>query len=109
MPAQQSAEFKKAVEDSRKLKAKPSDDELLKVGLGFGQPTIRDILTHLAIALRSVQAGHSGPTDRGHQGSWHVRAQGKTAWRDMRSCRLQILMPLCDIGEGQALSMAEAG
>ncbi len=31
MPAQQSAEFKKAVEDSRKLKAKPTDDELLQV------------------------------------------------------------------------------
>lgn len=27
-----SAQFKKAVEDSRKLKAKPSDDELLQVG-----------------------------------------------------------------------------
>lgn len=27
----QSAEFKKAVEDSRKLKAKPSDNELLEV------------------------------------------------------------------------------
>ncbi|KAF2484896.1 acyl-CoA-binding protein [Neohortaea acidophila] len=31
MPAQQSAEFKKAVEESRKLKAKPSDDELLQL------------------------------------------------------------------------------
>ena len=27
----QTAEFKKAVEESRKLKAKPSDDELLQV------------------------------------------------------------------------------
>jgi acyl-CoA-binding protein len=27
----QTAEFKKAIEDSRKLKAKPSDDELLQV------------------------------------------------------------------------------
>jgi len=31
MPAAQSAEFKKAVEDSRKLKAKPTNDELLQV------------------------------------------------------------------------------
>ena len=31
MPTAQTAEFKKAVEDSRKLKAKPSDDELLQV------------------------------------------------------------------------------
>lgn len=31
MPAAQSAEFKKAAEDSRKLKAKPTDDELLQV------------------------------------------------------------------------------
>jgi diazepam-binding inhibitor (GABA receptor modulator, acyl-CoA-binding protein) len=31
MPAQQSAEFKKATEDSRKLKAKPTDNELLEV------------------------------------------------------------------------------
>lgn len=31
MAVAQSAEFKKAVEDSRKLKAKPSDDELLQV------------------------------------------------------------------------------
>jgi acyl-CoA-binding protein len=27
----QTADFKKAIEDSRKLKAKPSDDELLQV------------------------------------------------------------------------------
>jgi len=33
MPATQTAAFKKAVEDSRKLKAKPSDDELLQVSL----------------------------------------------------------------------------
>ena len=31
MPAAQTAAFKKAVQDSRKLKAKPSDDELLQV------------------------------------------------------------------------------
>ena len=31
MPTQQTAEFKKAVEDSRKLKEKPGDDELLQV------------------------------------------------------------------------------
>lgn len=31
MPTAQSAEFKKAVEESRKLKAKPGDDELLQV------------------------------------------------------------------------------
>jgi diazepam-binding inhibitor (GABA receptor modulating acyl-CoA-binding protein) len=31
MPAQQSAEFKKAAEESRNLKAKPTDDELLQV------------------------------------------------------------------------------
>ncbi|GAM90249.1 hypothetical protein ANO11243_082910 [Dothideomycetidae sp. 11243] len=30
MPAAQSPEFKKAVEDSRKLKAKPTNDELLE-------------------------------------------------------------------------------
>ena len=33
MPAAQTAAFKKAVEDSRKLKAKPSDTELLEVYL----------------------------------------------------------------------------
>ncbi|GAB7345099.1 hypothetical protein MBLNU457_3499t1 [Dothideomycetes sp. NU457] len=31
MPAAQSAEFKKAVADSRKLKAKPTNDELLQL------------------------------------------------------------------------------
>lgn len=31
MPTAQSADFKKAVEESRKLKAKPTDDELLQV------------------------------------------------------------------------------
>jgi len=31
MPVAQSAEFKKAVEDSRKLKAKPTNDELLQM------------------------------------------------------------------------------
>lgn len=31
MPVGQTAAFKKATEESRKLKAKPTDDELLKV------------------------------------------------------------------------------
>jgi len=31
MPVAQSAEFKKAIADSRKLKAKPTNDELLQV------------------------------------------------------------------------------
>ncbi|KAI5239587.1 hypothetical protein E4T42_05696 [Aureobasidium subglaciale] len=35
----QTAEFKKAVEDSRKLKAKPSDDELLQLYGLFKQGT----------------------------------------------------------------------
>ncbi|RMY64579.1 hypothetical protein D0863_09708 [Hortaea werneckii] len=39
MPAQQTAEFKKAVEDSRKLKAKPSDNELLELYGLFKQGT----------------------------------------------------------------------
>ncbi|KAF2774477.1 acyl-CoA-binding protein [Teratosphaeria nubilosa] len=39
MPAKQSAEFKKAVEDSRKLKAKPSDNELLELYGLFKQGT----------------------------------------------------------------------
>ncbi|WPG99430.1 Hypothetical protein R9X50_00224400 [Acrodontium crateriforme] len=39
MVAEQSAEFTKAVEDSRKLKAKPSDDELLKLYGLFKQGT----------------------------------------------------------------------
>ncbi|GAB7363692.1 hypothetical protein MBLNU230_g4260t1 [Neophaeotheca triangularis] len=39
MPAQQSTEFKKAVEDSRKLKAKPNNDELLQLYGLFKQGT----------------------------------------------------------------------
>lgn len=39
MPAQQSAEFKKAVGDSRKLKAKPTDSELLELYGLFKQGT----------------------------------------------------------------------
>ncbi|KAK5127760.1 hypothetical protein LTR85_004876 [Meristemomyces frigidus] len=39
MAAQQTAEFKKAVEDSRKLKAKPSDTELLELYGLFKQGT----------------------------------------------------------------------
>ncbi|KAK5167059.1 acyl-CoA-binding protein (ACBP)/diazepam binding inhibitor (DBI)/endozepine (EP) [Saxophila tyrrhenica] len=39
MPTAQSAEFKKAVEDSRKLKAKPGDDELLQLYALFKQGT----------------------------------------------------------------------
>ncbi|EMC93353.1 hypothetical protein BAUCODRAFT_94976 [Baudoinia panamericana UAMH 10762] len=39
MPAQQSAEFKKAAEDSRKLKAKPTDNELLELYGLFKQGT----------------------------------------------------------------------
>ena len=31
MPTAQTAQFKKAVEESRKLKAKPTDNELLEV------------------------------------------------------------------------------
>ncbi|KAF2149969.1 acyl-CoA-binding protein [Myriangium duriaei CBS 260.36] len=37
MPAAQSPEFKKAVEDSRKLKAKPTDNELLELYAFFKQ------------------------------------------------------------------------
>ncbi|KAK3046564.1 acyl-CoA-binding protein (ACBP)/diazepam binding inhibitor (DBI)/endozepine (EP) [Extremus antarcticus] len=37
MPTTQSAEFKKAIEDSRKLQAKPSDDELLQLYALFKQ------------------------------------------------------------------------
>lgn len=40
MAVAQSAEFKKAVEDSRKLKAKPSDDELLQVCIPIPTPTL---------------------------------------------------------------------
>ncbi|KAK3705609.1 acyl-CoA-binding protein (ACBP)/diazepam binding inhibitor (DBI)/endozepine (EP) [Vermiconidia calcicola] len=39
MPAQQSPDFKKAVEQSRKLKAKPTDDELLQLYGLFKQGT----------------------------------------------------------------------
>ncbi|PNS18717.1 hypothetical protein CAC42_5256 [Sphaceloma murrayae] len=39
MPAPQSAQFKKAVEDSRKLKQKPSDTELLDMYALFKQGT----------------------------------------------------------------------
>lgn len=39
MPAAQSPEFKKAVEDSRKLKAKPTNDELLELYGLFKQGT----------------------------------------------------------------------
>ncbi|KXL49378.1 hypothetical protein M433DRAFT_5591 [Acidomyces richmondensis BFW] len=39
MPAQQSDEFKKAVEESRKLKAKPTDSELLELYGLFKQGT----------------------------------------------------------------------
>ncbi|KAK4548215.1 hypothetical protein LTR36_010084 [Oleoguttula mirabilis] len=39
MPTQQTAEFKKAVGDSRKLKAKPSDTELLELYGLFKQGT----------------------------------------------------------------------
>ncbi|KAF4555522.1 putative acyl-CoA-binding protein [Elsinoe fawcettii] len=39
MPAPQSAEFKKAIEDSRKLKQQPSQDELLELYGLFKQGT----------------------------------------------------------------------
>ncbi|KAL1586207.1 hypothetical protein WHR41_05443 [Cladosporium halotolerans] len=39
MPAAQSAEFKKAVEDSRSLTKKPSNDELLEIYALFKQGT----------------------------------------------------------------------
>ena len=45
MPAEQSAEFKKAVEDSRKLKSKPTDNEMLDVG--FATPLKRGYCSHI--------------------------------------------------------------
>jgi acyl-CoA-binding protein len=62
----QTADFKKAVEDSRKLKAKPSDDELLQVRR-LAAPTHEG--SHIwtdwnGVALWTVQAGYSGPSYR---------------------------------------------
>lgn len=62
----QTAEFKKAVEDSRKLKAKPSDDELLQVRHA---PHEHDLLEKSmadddTTALRTLQAGYPGPPYR---------------------------------------------
>ena len=39
--------FKKAVEDSRKLKAKPSDDDLLEVRYSCLSPAPRPSLSHM--------------------------------------------------------------
>jgi len=60
----QTAEFKKAVEDSRKLKAKPSDDELLQVRRrqrNMKEPRRTDCS---GTALRTLQAGNPGPSHR---------------------------------------------
>ena len=51
MPATQTAEFKKAVGDSRKLKAKPTDTELLEVNRSSVQEARPCILTHHPLQL----------------------------------------------------------
>lgn len=73
----QTAEFKKAVEDSRKLKAKPSDDELLQVREQWFRVKGKAHETNCSgIALRTVQAGHPGPSYRVLRQARHVRPQG---------------------------------
>ena len=54
MPAKQSAEFKKAIEESRKLKQKPTDDELLKVRISLGN---RNSLVGILICVPSQLYG----------------------------------------------------
>jgi len=72
MPTAQSAEFKKAAEDSRKLKAKPTDDELLQVcqhTQSRQKSTVQ--LTH-STAVRTLQARHARPTVRAGRQAWHL-------------------------------------
>lgn len=80
MAVTQTPQFKKAVEDSRKLKAKPNDNELLEVWhRRIRQYAIRKTTLTLDPAVRAVQARHPGPAIRGQQGSRHVRAEGIVA------------------------------
>lgn len=60
----QSAEFKKAVEDSRTMTSKPENDELLEVRQGKQATTRRQYADEKAIDVCALQAGHAGPALR---------------------------------------------
>jgi len=86
----QSAEFKKAVEDSRSLSQTPTNDELLEVRHHLKPPTTHQppfthIRTHIHIIdnpthhtdLRPLQARQRRDQVRGRSQARHVRPQGK--------------------------------
>lgn len=75
----QSAEFKKAVEDSSSLTKTPTNDELLEVGTILTYATllyIADEDTH-DVDLRSLQAGQLRHQARRRPQTRRVRLQGK--------------------------------
>ena len=73
MPADQTPMFKKAVEESRKLKAKPTQDELLEVCLlfFFSPPLVYGLFFVVALLLCTF-----GPAHRGERQAGHVRSGG---------------------------------
>jgi len=99
MPVPQSDAFKQAVIDSRKLVAKPSQDELLNVCFEFffllidgwlimmranllggftrmGRIWYGWLITMVNIALRTLQARNPRSSDRESWESWHVWFEG---------------------------------
>ena len=62
--AVETAEFKKAVEDSRTMTSKPENDELLEVRQGKQATTRRQYADEKAIDVCALQAGHAGPALR---------------------------------------------
>ncbi|PSK38120.1 hypothetical protein B9Z65_1311 [Elsinoe australis] len=70
MPAPQSAQFKKAVEDSRKLKQKPSDTELLDLYALFKQGTQDPPIEQTqAPGMFELKASHSVP-EKAKRNAW---------------------------------------
>ena len=84
MPTQQTAAFKKAVDESRKLKAKPGDSELLQVceRIKLLRLLYLDADWMSAAALCLLQAGYTRSTNRPVQSPRHVRTQGPLSIRD---------------------------
>jgi hypothetical protein len=95
MSAPQSAAFKKAVEDSKKLTSKPSNDQLLDLygmilttsfspysAVFWTLRVLLDLLLtwYLRPPFRALQDLHWRGLFQGYR-SWHVRSQGKLSQR----------------------------
>ena len=75
----QTSKFKQAVTDSKKLKAKPTDDELLEVLLRDSHLSLSAYLRLIrVVVIRTLQSRYPGDQVRGRSQAWCFRLQGRS-------------------------------